>query len=86
MQACQENISGGNFCFPKNSIYFIFPKYCRHKWEIRGSWENDIMHHFSGLLTPRQATSCPSPQFLVDQIQVQKPILVVVTDQMPVHT
>ena len=33
----------------------------------------------------QQATSCPSPQCLVDQIQVQKPILVVATDQMPDH-
>ena len=29
------------------------------------------------------ATFCASPQCLVDQIQVQKPILVVVTDKMP---
>ena len=34
----------------------------------------------------QQATSYHSPQSLVDQIQVQKPIQVVVTDQMPDHT
>ena len=33
----------------------------------------------------QQATSCLSPQCLIDQIKVQKPILVVVTDQMPDH-
>ena len=32
-----------------------------------------------------QATSCPSPQCLVDQSQVQKPILFIATDQMPDH-
>ena len=31
-------------------------------------------------------TSCPSPRYLLDQIQVQKPILVAATDQMPDHT
>ena len=31
------------------------------------------------------AASCPSPHFLVDQIQVQKSILVVPTDQIPEH-
>ena len=30
----------------------------------------------------QQATSCPNPQCLVGQIQVQKPVLVVATDQM----
>ena len=30
-----------------------------------------------------QTSSCPSPQYLVGQIQVQKLILVVATDQMP---
>ena len=34
----------------------------------------------------QQATSCPSPQCLVNQIQNQKPILVVAPDQMPDHT
>ena len=34
----------------------------------------------------QQSTSYPSPQCLIDQIQVQKPIQVVVTDQMPDHT
>ena len=34
----------------------------------------------------QQATSYPSPQHLIDQIQVQKPIEVVATDQMPDHT
>ena len=34
----------------------------------------------------QQASFCPSPQCLVDQIQVQKPIQVVATDQIPVHT
>ena len=34
----------------------------------------------------QQATSCPTTQCLVDQIQAQKQILVVVTDQMPDHT
>ena len=29
---------------------------------------------------------CPTPQCLVDQIQVQKPILLVATDQMPDDT
>ena len=33
----------------------------------------------------QQATSYPNPQCLVGQIQVQKPILVFVTDQMPDH-
>ena len=33
----------------------------------------------------QQATSCPSLQCLVVQIQVQKPILVVATDEMPDH-
>ena len=35
---------------------------------------------------PEQATSYSRPQCLVDQIQVQKPIQVVATDQMPDHT
>ena len=34
----------------------------------------------------QQATSYTSPQCLVDQIQVQKSIQVVATDQMPDHT
>ena len=34
----------------------------------------------------QQATSYPSPQCLVGQIQVQKPIEVAATDQMPDHT
>ena len=33
-----------------------------------------------------QATSCPSQNCFVDQIQVQKPIIIVVTDQMPDQT
>ena len=33
----------------------------------------------------QQATSCPGVQGLVEQIQVQKPILVAVTYQMPDH-
>ena len=33
----------------------------------------------------QQATSCPSPQCLVDQVQVWNPILVVATDQMSNH-
>ena len=33
-----------------------------------------------------QATSSPIPQCLIDQIQVQKPIQGVATDQMPDHT
>ena len=31
----------------------------------------------------QQAISCPSPQYLLDQIQGQKSILVAATDQMP---
>ena len=31
----------------------------------------------------QQAPYCPNPQSLADQIQVQKPILVVATNQMP---
>ena len=34
----------------------------------------------------QQSTSCPSSRCLVDQIQVQKPILIAVTDPMPDHT
>ena len=34
----------------------------------------------------QQATSYPSPQCLIDQIQIQEPILVVAKDQMPDHT
>ena len=34
----------------------------------------------------KQATSCPSLQYLEDQIQVQKPIRVIPTDQVPDHT
>ena len=34
----------------------------------------------------QQATSYPSPQYLIDQIQIQKPIQVVATDQMPDHS
>ena len=34
----------------------------------------------------QQATFYPSPQHLVDQILVQKPIQVVAIDQMPDHT
>ena len=34
----------------------------------------------------QQATFYPSPQWLLDQIQVQKPIQVVATDQMHDHT
>ena len=33
----------------------------------------------------QQPTYCPSPPCLVDQIQIQKPILIVATDQMPDH-
>ena len=33
----------------------------------------------------KKATSCPGPQCLIDQIQVQKPILFVATDQMLDH-
>ena len=33
-----------------------------------------------------QATSYPSPPYLVDQIQVQKPTQVIATDQMPNYT
>ena len=33
-----------------------------------------------------QVTSWPSPKCLVDLIQVQKPVQVVATDQMPDHT
>ena len=38
----------------------------------------EIFQHWN-----QQVTSCLSPQCLVGQIQVQKPILVVATDQMP---
>ena len=41
----------------------------------------DFLQHWN-----QQATFCPSPQCLVDQSQVQKPILVVATDQMPDHS
>ena len=34
----------------------------------------------------QQTTSCPSPQCLVDKIQVQKPIQVVATNQRHDHT
>ena len=34
----------------------------------------------------QQATFYPSSQYLIDQIQVQKPIQVVTTDQMPDHS
>ena len=34
----------------------------------------------------QQATSCPSLQCPVDQIQVQKPVLVVAINQMPDQT
>ena len=34
----------------------------------------------------KQATCCPSTQCLVDQIQVQKPILAFAADQMPDYT
>ena len=34
----------------------------------------------------QKATSCPSPQCLVDQNPIQKPILVVATDQITDHT
>ena len=34
----------------------------------------------------QQATSCASPQYLMDQIQVQKPIPVAATDHMPDHS
>ena len=34
----------------------------------------------------QQAISCSSPQYMLDQIQVQKPTLVVAIDQMPDHT
>ena len=34
----------------------------------------------------QEATSYPSPQCLIDLIQVQKPILAVATDQMNDHT
>ena len=33
----------------------------------------------------QQATTYPSPQYLVDQIQVQKPIQVIATDQMQIR-
>ena len=41
---------------------------------------NEFIQHLN-----QQATSYPSAQCLVDEIQVQKPILVVATDQMPDH-
>ena len=44
-----------------------------------------VGHHFLFQQGNQQATTCPSPQCLIDQIQVQKPILVVATDQMPNH-
>ena len=34
----------------------------------------------------QQATFCPSPQCVMDQIQVQKTILFAATDQIPGHT
>ena len=40
----------------------------------------DFFQHWN-----QQATSCPSPQCLIDQNQVEKPIQVVATDQMPDH-
>ena len=47
-------------------------------------WSNETSWVFPTL--KQQATSCPNPQCLIDQIQVQKPILVVGTNQMPNHT
>ena len=47
-----------------------------------GKW-NQLSQFFQDW--DQQAISCPSPHCLVDQIQVQEPILVVATDQMPDH-
>ena len=48
-------------------------------------WSNETSWVFS-TLKYQQASSCPSSVCLVDQIQIQKPVLVVVIDQMPDHT
>ena len=42
---------------------------------------NEFFQHLN-----QQATYCSSPECLLNQIQVQKQILVVATDQMPDHT
>ena len=34
----------------------------------------------------KQANSCPSQQCMIRQIQVQKPTLVIATNQMPFYT
>ena len=67
----------------------IFPQEQVHHFHINGTSvigpvkRNQLS--FPALKSTR-VTSCPSLQYLVDQIQVQEPILVVVTDQMPDHT
>ena len=42
---------------------------------------DDFFQHWN-----QQATSCPIPQCLVDQIQIQTPILIIATNQMPDYT
>ena len=37
--------------FSRIGIVFQFPKNCKHNWEIRAAWENNIMCHLSGLLS-----------------------------------
>ena len=44
-------------------------------------WSNKKKLGFSSIEI--NETSCPSPQCLTDQIQVQKPPLLVATDKMP---
>ena len=49
------------------------------------SIESLLLHQSNETSWNQQATSYPSPQCLVDRIQVQKPIQVVATHQIPDH-
>ena len=46
-------------------------------WSHKTIW---VFHYWN-----QQATSYPGPQYLVSQIQVQMPILVIATGQIPDH-
>ena len=50
------------------------------------AWSYDVKDTQNVSCAISQATSCPSRQCFIDQIQVQKPIIVLATDQMPDHT
>ena len=66
------------FVLKNKPIHFHINSKCYKTSQMK---QVDVFKHWI-----QQATSCPSLQCLVDLIQVQKPILVVATEQAPDHT